>query len=87
MKLRKSFKFIKEKSGRAMCRHSVLGAPILLNFFFKLHNYKVGKVKKFEHMVEEKCAIANGRSGGSLRSLPGLIGLTLFGGLAFKAIK
>ena len=29
----------------------MLGAPILLNFFQKLQNYKVGKVKKFEHMV------------------------------------
>ena len=29
----------------------MLGAPILLNFFKKLQNYKVGNVKKFEHMV------------------------------------
>ena len=42
------------------------------NFFWKLQKDKVGKVKKFEHMIaiEKKCAIANGRSCGSLRPPP-----------------
>ena len=49
-------------------------------FSKNLQNYKVGKAKKFEHMVaieKIKCAIAKGRSCGFLRPIPGLIGSKL----------
>ena len=53
MKLQKSFTFIKEKSGGAVSKVLLFCALslILLNFFLKLQNYKLGKVKKFEHIV------------------------------------
>ena len=53
LKLRKSFKFIKEKSGGAILKLPPFCArwTDFAQFFLKLQNCKVGKVKKVEHMV------------------------------------
>ena len=59
LKLQKSFKFIKEKLGGAILKLPPFcaGCTDIAQSFLKLWNYKVGKIKKFKHMVaiEKMC--------------------------------
>ena len=59
----------KKKLGGAICKMPPFGTQCTnLTHFFKLCNYKVGKVKKICTMIAiKKCAIANGVSCGFLR--------------------
>ena len=63
LKLRKSFKFIKEKLGGAILKWPPFCAgctDFAQLFFLKLRNYKERKVKKFEHRIMiEKRTIVN----------------------------
>ena len=51
--IQKSVKFIKEKLGGAIFKAPPFGALCtnLTRFFLKLHNYKVGKIKKLRIML------------------------------------